>query len=68
MMITNPVPWPNGARYPVMFMWDMDADSLLTSGASAGCRYPACHHSSWWMPGSWMCCDCPTVFLSPFSH
>ena len=29
MMITNPVPWPNGARCAVVFTWDMDADSIL---------------------------------------
>jgi peptidoglycan-N-acetylglucosamine deacetylase len=28
-MITNPVPWPNGARVAVAFTWDEDADSLL---------------------------------------
>jgi peptidoglycan/xylan/chitin deacetylase (PgdA/CDA1 family) len=29
MMITNPVPWPDGARCAVVFTWDMDADSIL---------------------------------------
>ena len=29
MMITNPIPWPNGARCAVVFTWDMDADSIL---------------------------------------
>jgi peptidoglycan/xylan/chitin deacetylase (PgdA/CDA1 family) len=28
-MITNPVPWPNGARCAVAFTFDMDADSIL---------------------------------------
>lgn len=28
-MITNPVPWPNGAKCAVAFTFDMDADSLI---------------------------------------
>ncbi|MCW5222968.1 polysaccharide deacetylase [Verminephrobacter aporrectodeae subsp. tuberculatae] len=28
-MISNPVPWPNGARCAVAFTFDMDAESLL---------------------------------------
>jgi peptidoglycan/xylan/chitin deacetylase (PgdA/CDA1 family) len=28
-MISNPVPWPNGARVAVAFTWDEDADSIL---------------------------------------
>jgi peptidoglycan/xylan/chitin deacetylase (PgdA/CDA1 family) len=28
-MISNPVPWPNGARCAVAFTFDMDADSFL---------------------------------------
>lgn len=28
-MISNPVPWPNGARCAVAFTFDMDADSIL---------------------------------------
>ncbi|MSP67883.1 MAG: polysaccharide deacetylase [Alphaproteobacteria bacterium] len=28
-MISNPIPWPNGARCAVAITWDMDADSSL---------------------------------------
>jgi len=42
-MITNPVPWPQGARCAVVFTCDMDADSILhlAHHASADTRVAA---------------------------
>jgi peptidoglycan-N-acetylglucosamine deacetylase len=42
-VISNPVPWPNGARCAVAFTFDMDADSLLhlAHHASADTRIAA---------------------------
>ena len=28
-MISNPIPWPNGARCACVISFDMDADSLI---------------------------------------